>query len=60
MRVTVAVGIAAYIVVAANWAVFGQSAVAPLRFEVAAIKPVAPTLDGQYMIRMRVNAGELN
>src|SRR5271165_3193408 len=60
MRATVVVGMAAGIGVAANWPAFGQSADAPLPFEVASIKPVAPTLDGRYMIRMRVNAGELD
>ena len=41
-------------------AALGQSADTPVSFEVASIKPVAPTVDGRYMIRMRVNAGELN
>jgi uncharacterized protein (TIGR03435 family) len=41
-------------------AISGQGIDAPLRFEVASVKAVEPTLDGRYMIRMRVNAGELN
>jgi uncharacterized protein (TIGR03435 family) len=41
-------------------AAFGQSADTSLRFEVSSIKPVEPTVDGRYMVRMCVNAGELN
>jgi uncharacterized protein (TIGR03435 family) len=41
-------------------AAFSQSADAPLRFEVASIRQAEPTVDGAYMVRMRVNAGELN
>jgi uncharacterized protein (TIGR03435 family) len=52
--------VAAGMAIATAFAAFGQSADAPLKFEVASIKPVAPTLDNRYMIRLRVNAGELN
>jgi hypothetical protein len=46
-RATVVAGMA----VATACAAFGQSAAAPLNFEVASIKQAAPPLDGRLMIR---------
>ena len=60
IRTTVAAGIAAGMALVTGGAAFGQSAGAPLHFEVASIKPVAPSLDGRYMVRMRVSEGGLN
>jgi uncharacterized protein (TIGR03435 family) len=50
----------AAIAIATSFGVWAQSADTPLSFEVASIKPVAPTVDGRYAIRMRVIGGELN
>src|SRR5947207_10013996 len=56
IRATVVAGMA----VGAACAAFGQSTAAPLKFEVASIKPVEPRVDGRYMVRMRSDAGRLN
>ncbi len=55
IRAIIVVGIAATACPA-----FGQSVVAPLRFEVASIKPTQPTLDGRYAIRERSTPGRLD
>jgi len=46
--------------VATACAAFGQSADAPLSFEVASIKPAAPVVDGRLMIRMGGDPGRLD
>jgi hypothetical protein len=56
IRATVAAGMA----VATACAAFGQSAATPLKFEVASIKPAAPSPDGRLMIRERIGPGQLD
>src|ERR1039458_10250574 len=56
IRATVGAGMA----VATAYAAFGQSATTPLKFEVASIKPAAPSPDGRLMIRERVGPGRLD
>lgn len=56
IRATVAAGMA----VATACAAFGQSTATPLKFEVASIKPAAPSPDGRLMIRERVGPGRLD
>ena len=53
IRTAVVAGMA----VATACAAFGQSAATQLKFEVASIKPVAPSLDGRYTVRDRSGPG---
>ena len=56
IRTAVVAGMA----VATACAAFGQSAATQLKFEVASIKPVAPSLDGRYTVRMRDYPGRVD
>src|SRR5437764_10358755 len=48
------------LIVAAAGAVFGQSADAPLSFEVASVKPAAPPTGGKMMVRMGGDPGRVD
>ena len=52
--------ISAAMAASAVFAAFGQSGTTPLRFEVASIKPVEPSVDGSYKVRVRSDAGRLD